>query len=181
MAPKNYAALTAKYHTSKIAGFEDLQELSTFGFRGEALSSLCAVADVSVVTRTAGQEAGVRLTYDHSGVLTGQAPAARAVGTTDAVRDLFKTLPVRCGGEACRAAAGACSQRGARPSVRPPPPRTPHPHRHKEFQRNLRREYTKLVGLLQAYALHAVGVRFIATNQVGGWKCAGRRRAAPAG
>ena len=37
------------------------QELSTFGFRGEALSSLCAVADVSVVTRTAEQEVGVRL------------------------------------------------------------------------------------------------------------------------
>jgi DNA mismatch repair protein PMS2 len=38
------------------------QELATFGFRGEALSSLCAVADVSVVTRTAEQGVGVRLT-----------------------------------------------------------------------------------------------------------------------
>jgi hypothetical protein len=38
-----------------------LQELGTFGFRGEALSSLCAVADVSVVTRTTEQEVGVRL------------------------------------------------------------------------------------------------------------------------
>ena len=42
-----------------------MQALSTFGFRGEALSSMCALADVSVVTRTASQDAGVRLEYDH--------------------------------------------------------------------------------------------------------------------
>jgi len=41
----------------------DQQELETFGFRGEALSSLCAVSDLSVVTRTAEQEAGVRLRW----------------------------------------------------------------------------------------------------------------------
>lgn len=40
-----------------------MQELATFGFRGEALSSLCAVADVSVVTRTAEQDVGVRLRW----------------------------------------------------------------------------------------------------------------------
>ena len=48
-------ALTLKYHTSKISDFSDLQFLSSFGFRGEALSSLCALADVSVTTRTAGE------------------------------------------------------------------------------------------------------------------------------
>lgn len=40
--------------------------------------------------------------------------------------------------------------------------------RYKEFQRNLRREYARLVALLQAYALVATGVRLIATNQAGG-------------
>ncbi len=39
--------------------------MSTYGFRGEALSSLCAMSDLAVVTRTAQQEAGVRLEYDH--------------------------------------------------------------------------------------------------------------------
>lgn len=72
-----------------------MQELNTFGFRGEALSSLCALADVSVVTRTADGAAGVRLTYDHAGKLTGTVATARAPGTTVAVRELFKSLPVR--------------------------------------------------------------------------------------
>lgn len=41
------------------------------------------------------QAAGVRLSYDHEGQLTGQAATARAVGTTVAVRDIFRPLPVR--------------------------------------------------------------------------------------
>lgn len=41
------------------------QSVSTYGFRGEALSSLCAVSELSVVTRTADQAAGVRLGYNH--------------------------------------------------------------------------------------------------------------------
>ena len=53
-------ALTLKYHTSKIKGFNDLSSLSTFGFRGEALSSLCAVSQLAVITRTAEQEVSVR-------------------------------------------------------------------------------------------------------------------------
>ena len=71
------------------------QELGTFGFRGEALSSLCALAEVAVVTRTAEMAAGVRLAYDQAGAVLSQASAPRAVGTTVAVRDLFKPLPVR--------------------------------------------------------------------------------------
>lgn len=69
--------------------------MSTFGFRGEALSSLCALASVSVTTRTANTNPAQRLTYDHTGALVGTAPTARAVGSTVAVKDLFKTLPVR--------------------------------------------------------------------------------------
>ena len=71
--PASYQALTLKYHTSKIAGFDDLAALASFGFRGEALSSLCALGDVSVVTRTAQQEVGVRLRCVSGGSGAGRA------------------------------------------------------------------------------------------------------------
>lgn len=41
-----------KHHTSKLSSFSDLSFMRTFGFRGEALSSLCALADVSIITAT---------------------------------------------------------------------------------------------------------------------------------
>jgi DNA mismatch repair protein PMS2 len=55
VSPAHYEALTAKYHTSKLSSFADLTSLSTFGFRGEALSSLCSLCELSVITRTAGE------------------------------------------------------------------------------------------------------------------------------
>lgn len=48
-----------------------------------------------MVTRTARDAVGMRLTYDSEGALVGREAAARAVGTTVCVRDLFGTLPVR--------------------------------------------------------------------------------------
>jgi DNA mismatch repair protein PMS2 len=201
--PDGYQALTLKYHTSKLRCFGDLQarrrraaaparraaargrggsaaqELATFGFRGEALSSLCALADVSVVTRTADGAAGARLTYDHAGRLAGTAAAARAPGTTVAVRELFRTLPVRF--KARRAASGssrrpACAypetarasgrQRRARAAAQ-------------EFRRNVKREYAKLLSVLQAYALIATGVRIICTNHVRGAPGPARPATAP--
>jgi DNA mismatch repair protein PMS2 len=55
VGPPNHEALTLKYHTSKFSTFSDLTSLGTFGFRGEALSSLCALADVTVTTRWAAK------------------------------------------------------------------------------------------------------------------------------
>ena len=81
-----------------------VQAVGTFGFRGEALSSLCALADVSVVTRCKEALLGQKLSYDHAGRLGQQSPTARAPGTTVTAKQLFHNLPVRhkvgsgCGG-----------------------------------------------------------------------------------
>ena len=49
---KDHEMLAHKHATSKLASFDDLKMLTSFGFRGEALSSLCAMADLVVTTRT---------------------------------------------------------------------------------------------------------------------------------
>ena len=72
-----------------------LQTLASFGFRGEALSSLCAVSELMVTTRTGGDVTGSRVTYDSSGQIASQVSIARSKGTTVALRELFKPLPVR--------------------------------------------------------------------------------------
>lgn len=71
--PADFRTAAAKHHTSKISTFADVEAVETFGFRGEALSSLCAVASVSMVSRAATEEVGARLTFDHSGRLAGAA------------------------------------------------------------------------------------------------------------
>lgn len=71
------------------------QDLSSFGFRGEALSSLCAVAEVVVSTRTEDNATGTRISYDKNGIIQSKSPVARAKGTTVAAKQLFKPLPVR--------------------------------------------------------------------------------------
>ena len=92
---ENHQALTVKYATSEISTFDDLAALGSFGFRGEALSSLCALSQsLTVVTRTEREDAGTRLEYDAAGAIR-SASAARAVGTTVTVRGIFEPLPVR--------------------------------------------------------------------------------------
>jgi hypothetical protein len=71
------------------------QSLHTFGFRGEALSALAALGELSITTRTAEQAAAARLEFSADGRLAGSSGVARAVGTTVAVKGLFGTLPVR--------------------------------------------------------------------------------------
>ena len=70
--PNDYAAVAAKYHTSKISSFSDVETVNSFGFRGEALSSLCAVSQMAITTRTKEQTVGTRLSFDHMGKLTGE-------------------------------------------------------------------------------------------------------------
>ncbi|VEN57791.1 unnamed protein product [Callosobruchus maculatus] len=92
---ENFEALTMKHHTSKIQDFEDLTSLGTLGFRGEALSSLCALSDLVVITRHSTAEIGTRIMYDRNGTVVDQKPVAREQGTTVTLEKLFSTLPVR--------------------------------------------------------------------------------------
>ncbi|XP_020574712.1 DNA mismatch repair protein PMS1 isoform X2 [Phalaenopsis equestris] len=95
ISPENFQVLARKYHTSKITDISDLHSLTTFGFRGEALSSLCALGTLTVETRTKNEAVGTHLTFDHTGSVISERKTARQVGTTVAVEKLFSTLPVR--------------------------------------------------------------------------------------
>ncbi|XP_050096666.1 mismatch repair endonuclease PMS2 [Anopheles aquasalis] len=92
---KNFEGLTAKYHTSKLREFTDLESIETFGFRGEALSSLCALSDMVIVTRHSTASHATKLSLNHEGHIQRKEPCARPVGTTVTLTNLFSTLPVR--------------------------------------------------------------------------------------
>jgi len=92
----SYGALTQKYATSKLSKFEDLEDVQTFGFRGEALSSMCGISgEFSVTTRTEEDASGTRIVYDWRGDIAEESVVPRSVGTTATVKNLFEPLPVR--------------------------------------------------------------------------------------
>ena len=83
-----------RHATSKIAEAEDLEQILTFGFRGEALASIAAVAEVTLRTRRAEAETGTQVTIGNFGHMeVGECSAP--VGTNIAVRNLFYNTPAR--------------------------------------------------------------------------------------
>ena len=80
-----------RHATSKIASLPDLENVTTMGFRGEALAAICSIAEVSLASRTSDAAHAQRLDA-RSGEL---APAARGVGTSVEVRELFFSTPAR--------------------------------------------------------------------------------------
>lgn len=84
-----------KHYTSKIKEFNDLQYLETLGFRGEALSSLCALSDLVITTRHGSLDVATKITYDNNGKIVSTTPVAREKGTTVTLCKLFSSLPVR--------------------------------------------------------------------------------------
>lgn len=89
-----YTAL--KHYTSKLSTYDDLTSLTTFGFRGEALSSLCALSKFHIITaRASDGPKGTRLDFEQSGKLKSTSVVAARQGTTVVVDNLFHNLPVR--------------------------------------------------------------------------------------
>jgi len=83
-----------RHATSKLRSADDLFALRTMGFRGEALASIVAVAQMEMKTRRAPDELGTRLLVEASEVKI-QEPVASAPGTTISVRNLFFNIPAR--------------------------------------------------------------------------------------
>ncbi|KAJ7187290.1 hypothetical protein C8R46DRAFT_1207248 [Mycena filopes] len=95
ISEENYEGLALKNHTSKLSSFADLTTVTTFGFRGEALSSLCALCESVVVSTATQPPMGVTLEMASSGKVEHKGKVARQRGTTITLTNLFSTLPVR--------------------------------------------------------------------------------------
>ncbi|GBG26646.1 DNA mismatch repair protein PMS1 [Hondaea fermentalgiana] len=129
----NLEKMMQKHWTSKISSFDDLAGVRSFGFRGEALSSLCDLCPeggIEVFTRTENDIAGLRATFRRDGTLLDESPQQRTVGTQITISELFSTLPVR----------------------------------RREFQRTIKTQFSRMLLLLQAYAVMCSGVRISCTH-----------------
>ncbi len=94
MSPQD-AKLCFEHHaTSKITSISDLDTISSFGFRGEALSSIAAVSKIELITCERGASAGSQ-TILHAGQIIAQNPIASPIGTDILITDLFYNVPVR--------------------------------------------------------------------------------------
>jgi len=83
-----------RHATSKIRSIDDLFRIKTMGFRGEALASIAAVAQVELKTRRAEDEAGIYLEIENS-IVKKQEPVAATTGTSIAMKNLFFNVPAR--------------------------------------------------------------------------------------
>ncbi|KAI1352248.1 hypothetical protein F5Y01DRAFT_280362 [Xylaria sp. FL0043] len=132
ISKENYDTLALKHYTSKLSTYSDLECLETFGFRGEALSSLCALSKFSVTTCLASDAPkGSKLEFETSGKLRSTSVVAAQKGTTVLVENLFYNLPVR----------------------------------RRELERNIKREWNKVLGVLNQYACIQTGLKFSVSQQ----------------
>ena len=83
-----------RHATSKITSAQDIYSLTTMGFRGEALASIAAVAQVELLTRQEGEDLGIKVVIAGSEV-TEQEPCATAKGSRFSVKNLFYNVPAR--------------------------------------------------------------------------------------
>ena len=94
MSPDDAVLCFERHATSKLATEEDLNHILTFGFRGEALASIAAVAEVTLRTRRAEDEIGCEVSFAASQHMSTREVAAPA-GSDFSVRNLFYNVPAR--------------------------------------------------------------------------------------
>ena len=94
MSPEEAVLCFERHATSKIASAEDLQRILTYGFRGEALASIAAVAEVTLRTRRPEDEVGTQVETSESKPPKVQ-PVAAPAGSNFAIRNLFYNVPAR--------------------------------------------------------------------------------------
>ena len=94
MSPTDARMSLERHTTSKIRSTEDLFRIHTLGFRGEALASIAAVAQVEIRTKPRGQDTGTLLLVEGSQV-SSQQPTAAPDGTSISVKNLFFNVPAR--------------------------------------------------------------------------------------
>ena len=94
MTEEDARLATLRHATSKIQQVEDLFDIASLGFRGEALASIASVSHFSLITRKADSDLGTRITVD-GGTFTDCIPYGAAPGTTIEIRDLFYNTPAR--------------------------------------------------------------------------------------
>lgn len=128
----NYQSIALKHYTSKLSVYDDLSDLQTFGFRGEALSSLSALSHLSIITCVADDAPkGSKLQFASSGALESTSIVPAKQGTTVIVDSLFHNLPVR----------------------------------RRELERHIKREWAKVISLLNQYACILTGIKFTVSQQ----------------
>ncbi|CAL1526463.1 unnamed protein product [Lymnaea stagnalis] len=87
--------LAKRHYTSKLSCTSDMNTLQTYGFRGEALASLCAVSDLKVTTKTEQDDLSYVYSFDQEGNIIDKKPSHLGKGTTVTVVKLFYNIPVR--------------------------------------------------------------------------------------
>ncbi len=94
MSPQDARLAVERHATSKLREIDDLNQLGSYGFRGEALPSIASVSRLSIVTRTAEHDAGTEVLVEAGGEPVVR-PKGSAIGTKVQVTDLFFNVPAR--------------------------------------------------------------------------------------
>ena len=95
ISKSDFTTIIQKGATSKLSTFDDLNIISSYGFRGEALNALNQISDLTIITRTREENYGYKLKFDKNNVLILQEEIASDYGTTVILEKIYQNFPVR--------------------------------------------------------------------------------------